>query len=298
MASQDWVDKDFYKILGVAKDASDADIKKAYRKLARQHHPDTNAGDTASEKKFKDISEAYSVLSDADERQQYDAIRAMGGGARFAPGGAGGACGRCRLRGPLRRPVHRRRRTPLRRLQHRRRHSARVRRPLWRRRLRRRRRPVVPARTPEGCRPHRVDQHLLRRLHPRHHHRPARTGRRSHRRADPGRHQGRPEGPCPRQGPVRPGRQRRPDGHRLRSSRTIFTPATATTCASTCRSPSPRPRWAPTSRFRPSTATRSGCGSPPARPPAGRCASRDAASSTRRPPATCWSPSTSPCRRS
>ncbi|MDP9696303.1 UNVERIFIED_ORG: molecular chaperone DnaJ [Arthrobacter globiformis] len=89
MASQDWVDKDFYKILGVAKDASDADIKKAYRKLARQHHPDTNSGDTAAEKKFKDISEAYSVLSDPDERQQYDAIRAMGGGARFAPHGAG-----------------------------------------------------------------------------------------------------------------------------------------------------------------------------------------------------------------
>lgn len=89
MASQDWVDKDFYKILGVAKDASDADIKKAYRKLARQYHPDTNSGDAASEKKFKDISEAYSVLSDPDERQQYDAIRAMGGGARFAPHGAG-----------------------------------------------------------------------------------------------------------------------------------------------------------------------------------------------------------------
>jgi molecular chaperone DnaJ len=87
------VDKDFYKILGVAKDASDADIKKAYRKLARQHHPDRNAGDVASEKKFKDISEAYSVLSDPEERQQYDAIRAMGGGARFAPGGAGGAAG-------------------------------------------------------------------------------------------------------------------------------------------------------------------------------------------------------------
>ena len=93
MASQDWVDKDFYKILGVAKDASDADIKKAYRKLARQHHPDTNAGNAASEKKFKDISEAYSVLSDPDERQQYDAIRAMGSGARFAPGGAGGGNG-------------------------------------------------------------------------------------------------------------------------------------------------------------------------------------------------------------
>jgi molecular chaperone DnaJ len=93
LASQDWVDKDFYKILGVAKDASDADIKKAYRKLARQHHPDTNSGNTASEKKFKDISEAYSVLSDPEERQQYDAIRAMGGGARFAPGGAGGGNG-------------------------------------------------------------------------------------------------------------------------------------------------------------------------------------------------------------
>jgi len=93
LASQDWVDKDFYKILGVAKDASDADIKKAYRKLARQHHPDTNAGNAASEKKFKDISEAYSVLSDPDERQQYDAIRAMGSGARFAPGGAAGGNG-------------------------------------------------------------------------------------------------------------------------------------------------------------------------------------------------------------
>jgi molecular chaperone DnaJ len=89
LASQDWVDKDFYKILGIAKDASDADIKKAYRKLARQYHPDTNSGEAAAEKKFKDISEAYSVLSDPDERQQYDAIRAMGGGARFAPHGAG-----------------------------------------------------------------------------------------------------------------------------------------------------------------------------------------------------------------
>ncbi|WP_211879834.1 DnaJ C-terminal domain-containing protein, partial [Pseudarthrobacter albicanus] len=85
--------KDFYKILGVAKDASDADIKKAYRKLARQHHPDTNSGDAAAERKFKDISEAYSVLSDPEERQQYDAIRAMGGGARFAPGSAGGGAG-------------------------------------------------------------------------------------------------------------------------------------------------------------------------------------------------------------
>lgn len=88
MASQDWVEKDFYAILGVAKDASDADIKKAYRKLARQYHPDTNSGDAAAEKRFKDISEAYSVLSSAEDRQQYDAIRAMGS-ARFAPGAGG-----------------------------------------------------------------------------------------------------------------------------------------------------------------------------------------------------------------
>ncbi|NJC23477.1 molecular chaperone DnaJ [Arthrobacter pigmenti] len=93
MASQDWVDKDFYKILGVPKDASDADIKKAYRKLARKHHPDQNQSTGGSDKMFKDISEAYSVLSDPEERQQYDAIRAMGGGARFTAGGPGGPAG-------------------------------------------------------------------------------------------------------------------------------------------------------------------------------------------------------------
>ncbi|WP_197061880.1 DnaJ C-terminal domain-containing protein [Sinomonas humi] len=89
MASQDWVEKDFYSILGVPKDASDADIKKAYRKLARKYHPDQNPGDAEAEKKFKDITEANSVLSDPEERQQYDAIRAMGG-ARFTAGGPGG----------------------------------------------------------------------------------------------------------------------------------------------------------------------------------------------------------------
>jgi molecular chaperone DnaJ len=93
LASQDWVDKDFYKILGVSKDASDTDIKKAYRKLARKYHPDQNQGDAASERTFKDVSEAYSVLSDDEQRQQYDAIRAMGGGARFSAGGAGGGAG-------------------------------------------------------------------------------------------------------------------------------------------------------------------------------------------------------------
>jgi molecular chaperone DnaJ len=89
MASQDWFDKDFYKILGVAKDVSDAELKKVYRKLARQYHPDSNPGDAKAEAKFKEISEAYSVLSDPAQRREYDQVRAMGGGARFT-GGAGG----------------------------------------------------------------------------------------------------------------------------------------------------------------------------------------------------------------
>ena len=90
MASQDWVEKDFYAILGVSKDASEADIKKAYRKMARKYHPDTNSGDAAAERRFKDITEANSVLSDPEDRQQYDAIRAMGSGARFSAGGGHG----------------------------------------------------------------------------------------------------------------------------------------------------------------------------------------------------------------
>lgn len=93
MASQDWVDKDFYKILGVPKDASEADIKKAYRKLARKYHPDQNQDDPSAEQKFKDLSEAYAALSDPEERQQYDAIRAMGSGARFSAGGPGAGAG-------------------------------------------------------------------------------------------------------------------------------------------------------------------------------------------------------------
>ncbi|ALX65865.1 DnaJ C-terminal domain-containing protein [Microbacterium sp. XT11] len=89
MASQDWFDKDFYKILGVSKDVSDADLKKTYRKLARKYHPDSNPGDAAAEAKFKEISEAYSVLSDAEQRKEYDEIRAMGSGARFTASGSG-----------------------------------------------------------------------------------------------------------------------------------------------------------------------------------------------------------------
>ena len=91
MASQDWFEKDFYAILGVPQDADQAAIKKAYRKLARKHHPDQNSGDAASEKSFKDIGEANAVLSDPKQREEYDAIRQMAhGGARFRAGGPGG----------------------------------------------------------------------------------------------------------------------------------------------------------------------------------------------------------------
>ncbi|MDG2497869.1 MAG: DnaJ C-terminal domain-containing protein [Aquiluna sp.] len=90
MASQDWIEKDFYKILGVTKGVGDADLKKSYRKLAKDNHPDLHPGDQAAESRFKDISEAYDVLSDKEQRQEYDAVRAMGGGARFQAGGRGG----------------------------------------------------------------------------------------------------------------------------------------------------------------------------------------------------------------
>jgi molecular chaperone DnaJ len=91
MASQDWFEKDFYAILGVPQDADQAAIKKAYRKLARAHHPDQNAGDAAAEQRFKDVGEANSVLSDPEKRREYDAVRQMArGGARFTAGGPGG----------------------------------------------------------------------------------------------------------------------------------------------------------------------------------------------------------------
>ena len=89
MASQDWLEKDFYKILGVAKDVPAAELKKAYRKLAKDFHPDRNPGNDAAEARFKDISEAYDVLSDPAQRREYDEFRALGGGPRFQGGRPG-----------------------------------------------------------------------------------------------------------------------------------------------------------------------------------------------------------------
>lgn len=92
MASENWLTDDFYKALGVSEDASESDIKKAYRKLSRKYHPDLNPGDEQAEKKFKEISEAYDVLSDKKQREEYDQIRRYGaaGMGGFGGGGFGG----------------------------------------------------------------------------------------------------------------------------------------------------------------------------------------------------------------
>ncbi|WP_347032307.1 DnaJ C-terminal domain-containing protein [Brevibacterium paucivorans] len=89
----EWFEKDYYATLGVSKDASASDIKKAYRKLARKYHPDANPGDKAAEEKFKDVSAANQVLSDPETRKQYDQVRAMGSGARFSAGSGGSGQG-------------------------------------------------------------------------------------------------------------------------------------------------------------------------------------------------------------
>jgi molecular chaperone DnaJ len=89
MASQDWFDKDFYKVMGVSKDVSEAELKKKYRKLAREFHPDLHPGDAKAEARFKEINEAHDILSDKAKRAEYDQVRAMGSGPRFT-GGAGG----------------------------------------------------------------------------------------------------------------------------------------------------------------------------------------------------------------
>ncbi|MEU5241548.1 molecular chaperone DnaJ [Streptomyces lydicus] len=93
MSTKDFVEKDYYKVLGVPKDATEAEIKKAYRKLARENHPDANKGDTKAEERFKEISEANDVLGDAKRRKEYDEARALfgNGGFRPGPGGGGGS---------------------------------------------------------------------------------------------------------------------------------------------------------------------------------------------------------------
>ncbi|MGQ0575266.1 MAG: DnaJ domain-containing protein, partial [Pseudonocardia sp.] len=95
MTQRDWIEKDFYRELGVSSTASADEIKKAYRKLARELHPDANPGDAQAEARFKTVSEAYGVLSDTDKRKEYDETRALfaGGGGRGFPGGFPGGGG-------------------------------------------------------------------------------------------------------------------------------------------------------------------------------------------------------------
>jgi molecular chaperone DnaJ len=89
---REWFEKDYYGVLGVPKNASASEIKKAYRKLAQQFHPDTNAGNVDAEDRFKEISAAYDVLGDDEKRKSYDQVREMGasGFGGFGPGGAAG----------------------------------------------------------------------------------------------------------------------------------------------------------------------------------------------------------------
>ncbi|MCA2227124.1 molecular chaperone DnaJ [Nonomuraea aurantiaca] len=91
MSTKDYLEKDYYAVLGVPKSATAEDIKKAYRKLARQYHPDTNQGDVAKETKFKEISEANDILSDSKRRKEYDEARALfGSGVGAQRPGSGG----------------------------------------------------------------------------------------------------------------------------------------------------------------------------------------------------------------
>src|ERR1044071_5105473 len=96
MAPQrEWFEKDYYKILGIAEGASQKEVTRAYRKLARQLHPDANPGDAKAEERFKEVSAAYDVIGDPDKRKEYDEVRKLGpvaGGGGF-PGWYGGCAG-------------------------------------------------------------------------------------------------------------------------------------------------------------------------------------------------------------
>ncbi|MEC4016394.1 molecular chaperone DnaJ [Streptomyces sp. H27-D2] len=93
MNTKDFVEKDYYKVLGVPKDATEAEIKKAFRKLAREFHPDANKGDAKAEERFKEVSEANDILSDPKRRKEYDEARALFGNGGFRAGPGGGAGG-------------------------------------------------------------------------------------------------------------------------------------------------------------------------------------------------------------
>ena len=85
--------KDFYEVLGVSKTANDAEIKKAYRKLAKKYHPDSNPNDTVAAERFKEINEAYDVLSDPEKKKLYDQFGAAAFEAGFDPKAAAGGYG-------------------------------------------------------------------------------------------------------------------------------------------------------------------------------------------------------------
>ena len=86
IAQREWLEKDYYKVLGVEEKASDTQITKAYRKLARKLHPDANPDDSEAEKRFKEVSAAYDVLGDTERRSEYDDLRRFGPMGGFQPG--------------------------------------------------------------------------------------------------------------------------------------------------------------------------------------------------------------------
>lgn len=92
-AQREWFEKDYYKVLGVPDTATPKEITKAYRKLARNNHPDTHPGDDAAEERFKEASTAYDVLGDEAKRKEYDEVRRLGPVGGFRPGGPGGPGG-------------------------------------------------------------------------------------------------------------------------------------------------------------------------------------------------------------